>query len=722
LTALFLWGVYSLYGQNNHYVAENFYINSGSFAYIATGDTVHIEGNITTARHVATAQRGMLSFAGTADWLSSNSSFVNGYVRSHKTSAFVFPVGQGVYRPAAISNSADATPTDAAYYNTAQYPTTALADGLLAITNESWIIQGTVAATITLSWTTDISAFADNLDDLCVAGWNTTLNNWVEIPSEVELISSIFGVASDLETKGTISTTSPIVPNSYAAYTIGKRCAHTVTVLAEPATAGTASVISGSNTVNCGEIIEVEATETNADYRFLQWKSDDGTFLSIANPYSFTVTGETTVVAVFEYGDHVIRVSANPVAGGTVSGGGIYEENETVELEAIPNVCYEFINWTDDDDSGFFSTENPLIFNAIEDRKLTANFEAQFIPTPTFDFALTLEYLLNATPVTLPENSTNGINGVWEPPVIVTSIPGTETYTFTPATCAHTVQVTVTVILPPFVITATSGANGTIDPKGATEVEPGDDQTFTFTSAADYEIDKVYVDGVDITASIVGNSYTFENVDDNHTIMVLFKSTTPSLCTEQVYDVTNNIIYNVVELEGLCWTKENLRGTLYAHGGAIPFAKPYIYMGVSMDPEIFGLLYTWYSATGVLEDYTAEITCNMQGICPMGWRLPTQGEWNSLRAYPAQQLMSTQYWLDPQGGGTDDFGFSAIPAGWYNGTLNRYQDLYGFAGWWASNTPAGANAYYFYLTYYCDELRSDLTNKMNAMSVRCVME
>ncbi|MCL2435544.1 MAG: fibrobacter succinogenes major paralogous domain-containing protein, partial [Lentimicrobiaceae bacterium] len=66
--------------------------------------------------------------------------------------------------------------------------------------------------------------------------------------------------------------------------------------------------------------------------------------------------------------------------------------------------------------------------------------------------------------------------------------------------------------------------------------------------------------------------------------------------------------------------------------------------------------------------------------------------------------------------------FAALPAGWYNDPLNRYQDLYGFAGWWASNTPAGTNAYYFYLTYYCDELRSDLTNKTNAMSVRCVME
>jgi len=83
--------------------------------------------------------------------------------------------------------------------------------------------------------------------------------------------------------------------------------------------------------------------------------------------------------------------------------------------------------------------------------------------------------------------------------------------------------------------------------------------------------------------------------------------------------------------------------------------------------------------------------------------------------------MSTQYWLDPPGGGTNETGFDAIPAGWYNSATNRYQDLYGFAGWWASNTPSGTDAHYFYLTYYCDDLRSGLKKKMDGLSVRCVL-
>jgi hypothetical protein len=115
-------------------------------------------------------KRGLLSFAGTADWKSDNGSFVNGFVRSHKTGAFTFPVGQSVYRPARISKAADAYPTDAAYFAPALFSKTALDDDIIAISDESWLIQGITGAQITLtwnpagilalSWSSNISAFA----------------------------------------------------------------------------------------------------------------------------------------------------------------------------------------------------------------------------------------------------------------------------------------------------------------------------------------------------------------------------------------------------------------------------------------------------------------------------------------------------------------------------------------------------------------------------------
>ena len=218
-----LFGAYSLQAQNNHYVADKVYIDSSGFVYVNTGNTVSIEGIVTTVRHTDVAKRGMLSFAGTADWESSNDSYVNGYVRSHKAGAFTFPVGQGSYRPARISGAEDSAPTDAAYYNPALYPPDLRAVELTEVTNESWVIQGTEETIITLSWSEDITYLTNDISTLTIVGWDMLQEKWVEVVSSVEPVSSIFGVASTLLTKGSVSSDAAIAPNDYAAYTLATR-------------------------------------------------------------------------------------------------------------------------------------------------------------------------------------------------------------------------------------------------------------------------------------------------------------------------------------------------------------------------------------------------------------------------------------------------------------------------------------------------------------------
>ena len=85
--------------------------------------------------------------------------------------------------------------------------------------------------------------------------------------------------------------------------------------------------------------------------------------------------------------------------------------------------------------------------------------------------------------------------------------------------------------------------------------------------------------------------------------------------------------------------------------------------------------------------------------------------------------MSTQYWLDPPGSGSNNFGFDARPAGWYNGAIDRYQDLYGFAGWWASDDiPGTTTANTFTIFYYCNQIQHEIKTKESGLSVRCVKE
>lgn len=71
-----------------------------------------------------------------------------------------------------------------------------------------------------------------------------------------------------------------------------------------------------------------------------------------------------------------------------------------------------------------------------------------------------------------------------------------------------------------YTITATAGPNGSISPSGNVTVNAGGSRTFTFNANSGYHIDTVTVDGRVISVS--GSSYTFSNVQADHTIHVTF--------------------------------------------------------------------------------------------------------------------------------------------------------------------------------------------------------
>lgn len=68
-------------------------------------------------------------------------------------------------------------------------------------------------------------------------------------------------------------------------------------------------------------------------------------------------------------------------------------------------------------------------------------------------------------------------------------------------------------------ITATAGANGSIDPSGPVQVTEGADQTFNFSPNAHYHVAAVTVDGEALSPT-PQSSYTFRNVTASHTIHV----------------------------------------------------------------------------------------------------------------------------------------------------------------------------------------------------------
>jgi N-acetylneuraminic acid mutarotase len=94
------------------------------------------------------------------------------------------------------------------------------------------------------------------------------------------------------------------------------------------------------------------------------------------------------------------------------------------------------------------------------------------------------------------------------------------TITVSGASQTKTIGVTLTVFgTSVHIITANTGANGSISPSGAVQVNHGADQTFSINPETGYHVADVLVDG--ISAGAVP-SYTFTNVTADHTIAASF--------------------------------------------------------------------------------------------------------------------------------------------------------------------------------------------------------
>ncbi len=99
------------------------------------------------------------------------------------------------------------------------------------------------------------------------------------------------------------------------------------------------------------------------------------------------------------------------------------------------------------------------------------------------------------------------------------SVGAVTSYTFSNITAVHSIAVTFATST--YTIVASAGAGGSITPSGTVVVQKGASQSFTIKPSSDYKINSVLVDGISVGAV---TSYTFSNVQANHTISASFKS------------------------------------------------------------------------------------------------------------------------------------------------------------------------------------------------------
>lgn len=140
-------------------------------------------------------------------------------------------------------------------------------------------------------------------------------------------------------------------------------------------TSGNGSATGGGR-FEAGQTVTLRATpdeEATFDGWFLG--SASGSLLSTANPYSFEAESNVTIVAKFHGGPvpkHTVTLVANPVEGGTVSGGGQYDEGAQADIMATMNEGYNFVGWYENGER--VSTNPHLSFEVEYDITIEARF------------------------------------------------------------------------------------------------------------------------------------------------------------------------------------------------------------------------------------------------------------------------------------------------------------------------------------------------------------
>lgn len=210
--------------QNNGtlHVAANgvLFINSGTMTFGAASAT----STSKAAPYAATDGKIIIGNGVTFDTDGAASKFVNGYAETRSAIATTLAIGAGTtYAPVRVTPSAS-TGVHAAYFNTA--PLTPFNGGLdasvtVVANTEYWIIKG-ANSIVSLSWRASSGLSTYSFADVTIVGYNTTSSKWERILSAID-DTSVFGGTSALSGSGSITSTSPVILNNYAAFAIGMK-------------------------------------------------------------------------------------------------------------------------------------------------------------------------------------------------------------------------------------------------------------------------------------------------------------------------------------------------------------------------------------------------------------------------------------------------------------------------------------------------------------------
>ena len=129
-------------------------------------------------------------------------------------------------------------------------------------------------------------------------------------------------------------------------------------------------------TAAAGAVVTLTATP-NAGYSFGSWEVRNlttGLTVEVTNDQFTMPAANVEVHASFTAIEYTVTATANPAAGGTITGAGTYYYEGVASLTAIANDGYSFVNWTNAQ-GAVVSSDATYSFSVTRDSALTANFE-----------------------------------------------------------------------------------------------------------------------------------------------------------------------------------------------------------------------------------------------------------------------------------------------------------------------------------------------------------
>jgi uncharacterized protein (TIGR02145 family) len=208
-------------------------------------------------------------------------------------------------------------------------------------------------------------------------------------------------------------------------------------------------------------------------------------------------------------------------------------------------------------------------------------------------------------------------------------------------------------------------------------------------------------------------------------VAVSSSSSKPSSSSAQVVNVSCDMNYRTVPIGDQVWMAENLNCNV---------SGSKCYNNSEANCATYGRLYDWATAMNLpascnSSTCASQINAKHRGICPSGWHIPSNAEWDKLYRFadgtsgtesPYTSSTAGRYLKTSDWGGNDEYGFSALPGGYVS--VSSFDDVGGSGEWWSSSELSSFFAYYRLMTYNYEGAGYNNLVKSYLFSVRCLQD